>query len=132
MGKYDEWRRLPDFDDMATGFDFLKNFGQGPGEMIEDLADALVACTHPDQGWPGGVERGEVSKILILADDDPATGASKLPDFAITGLGEIEGPEVVALHSVSPEQRRQSGRQLIVEQKSQATRTTALPVWAAA
>ena len=60
MGKYDEWRRLPDFDDMATGFDFLKNFGQGPGEMIEDLANAPVRTQT--RGGPVGSSVARLAK----------------------------------------------------------------------
>ncbi len=124
--------RLPEFDDMATGGQFLKDVGQGPGEVFKDLADALVASTDPYQAWTGGVESGKIGKVLIFTDHDPFAGAGKVPDLAIRGLGKIEGSKMVALHTVSQEKRGQGGRELVVEQKSQATRTTELPAWAAA
>ena len=96
---------LPEFHHMASGLNFLENFGQGTGEIIEDLADAPVSGPHPDERRPGGVERRKVGKILIFAHDDPVTGSSKFPDLAISGLGEIEGPQVLTFHTMSPEQR---------------------------
>ena len=117
---------------MATGGQFLEDVGQGPGEMIEDLADALVASADPYQAWTGGIESGKIGKVLILADHDPSAGASKVPYLAIRSFRKIEGSNVLALPTVSQEKLGRAGRKLVVEQKSQATRTTELPTWAAA
>ncbi len=132
QGRIPEVTGLPEFDDMATGGKFLEDVGQSSGEMIKDLADALVASADPYQAWTGGIESGKIGKVLILADDDPAAGASKAPDLAIRSLGKIEGSKMLALHTVGQEKRGQAGGELVVEQKSQATRTTELPAWAAA
>ncbi len=78
---------------MATVGKFLEDVGQGPGEIIEDLADALVASADPYQAWTAGIESGKIGKVLILADHDPFAGASKVPDLAISGMGKIEGIE---------------------------------------
>ncbi len=80
----------------------------------------------------GGIESGKIGKVLILADHNPSAGASKVPDLAISGLGKVESSNMLAVHAVSQEKRYQAGRELVVEQKSQATRTTELPAWAAA
>ena len=95
---------------MASGLNFLEDFRQRTGEIIEDLADALVSGPHPHERRPGGVERGKVGKILIFAHDNPVTGSSKFPDLAVGGLGEIEGPQVLTFHTVSPEHQGQTSR----------------------
>ncbi len=41
---------------------------------------------------------------------DPVTGSSKFPDLAVGGLGEIEGPQVLTFHTVSPEHQGQTSR----------------------
>ena len=94
---------------MASGLDFLEDFRQRTGEIIEDLADAFPVRTHTERR-PGGGERGKVGKILIFAHDNPVTGSSKFPDLAVGGLGEIEGPQVFTFHTVSPEHQGQTSR----------------------
>jgi hypothetical protein len=90
------------------------------------------------QGWKicwkqAGFGLGDVLAQGVVGVQAIGVGAHRVSAAPYQAWpGGIEGSNMLTLHTVCQEKRGQAGGELVVEQKSQATRTTELPAWAAA
>lgn len=115
---------LVNLDDLFSTRKFLLDLGPARFHCADQGWLAAVADPQPDHRRRLRAQQRQVGKILVLGDDDAAVLDCVVPDYRVIGPVELHITNVCRRVAFGLKPAHQRGRQMIIDQKIHAVRTT--------